>query len=269
MFIETKLHIPQTVGTLINRSHLIKQLNDDLNKKLTLIIAPAGYGKSTLLSEWTKSLHMNTSWVSLDANDNEPVRFWTHLIKSLNQSYPLFSKIDEQERLDANDPSLVTKLVNRLNRLPEKIMMIWDDFHSVTNEKILTEISYLLERLPSTVHICIASRNYPDLPLSRIRVHNGISELNIEDLQFNQQEIIDFFKYCTNLSISHSDMLTIVEKTEGWVTGVRLIALALKNDKNGSAQKWINEMTGEHYFISDYFLKKCLLINPKKLNYYY
>src|SRR5690625_3994561 len=106
MIIETKLHIPETTGHLINRSHLFKRLDQNLHKKMTLIVAPAGYGKSTLLSEWTKTLHINTSWVSLDINDNDPVRFWSHLIKSLNQSYPLFAELNEHEQLDANDPSL-------------------------------------------------------------------------------------------------------------------------------------------------------------------
>lgn len=259
MIIETKLHIPETTGHLINRSHLFKRLDQNLHKKMTLIVAPAGYGKSTLLSEWTKTLHINTSWVSLDINDNDPVRFWSHLIKSLNQSYPLFAELNEHEQLDANDPSLMTKLVNRLNRLSEKVIIIWDDFHTVTNENILLQVSYFLERLPSSVHICLASRTYPKIPLSRMRVHDDVAELKMEDLQFNKREITDFFKYCTNLSISQHDMTTILQKTEGWITGVRLIALSINDDKYGSAQNFFTEMTGEHYIISDYFFEEVFI----------
>src|SRR5699024_6677602 len=145
-------HVPRTNGYLINRSHLFDKLEKGLDTKLTLITAPAGYGKSTLLSEWTKKVDASIAWVSLDENDNDSMRFWKHTIGALYQASSGFAEQFVPEGQDFTSNAAIANLINRLNDFSEKIVLIWDDFHRVDHVLILDSITYLLEHLPPSIH---------------------------------------------------------------------------------------------------------------------
>lgn len=263
MIVETKLHVPQTKGQLITRPHLFQHLEKGIDTKLTLVTAPAGYGKSTLLSEWAKTLNVDIAWLSLDGNDNNPIRFWKHTIESLKQNSSLFAKQSARhlgdEEQDSTGMLSVIKLINQLNRLPEKIVLIWDDFHCVTDELLLEGVAYFLEHLPKALHICIASRRQPPLSFSRMRVNGTLNELNVESLRFNLEESTTFLTNCTDLVFREDECTIIHKQTEGWIAGMRLVALSRSHVTKDSPKIINEEMTGKQQDISDYFFEEVMM----------
>lgn len=263
MIIETKFHIPKTKAHLVDRNHLYERLHGGLNLKLTLVTAPAGYGKSTLLSEWTKSLKVKIAWVALDRNDNHPIRFWKHVIESLKQSSTLFARqVDLHyfgEDQDATGNTLVAKLMNRLNRTQEKIVLILDDFHHVDDHLILEGITYFLKHLPNSLHICISSRVHPPLPLSRLRVEGNLNDLSVDDIRFTLDESAIFLNEYIDLPMNTEGLKSIYMQTEGWIAGIRLVALSLKNEEDFNQFVATNKKLGKHRNITDYFFEEVLL----------
>lgn len=269
MIIETKLHVPQTKGNIISRPHLYQRLDEGLNSKLTLITSPAGYGKSTLLSEWATKLGFQVAWVSFDENDNDVFRFWEHIIKSLTcyslklSEQSLFHYID----VDPSGHTLVAMLINSLNRMSEKIVLVWDDLHKVENNSILNGINYLLEHLPMHVHIYIASRIQPLLSLSRLRVEGSLIELDVNDLRFEWEESKLFFSQCTNFTLNTDECMTIHTKTEGWIAGMRVAVLSMNDDvkRAEQAKSILDVMTGQHRNFADYFFEEVLTNQSEKM----
>ncbi|WP_342405620.1 AAA family ATPase [Brevibacillus sp. FSL K6-2834] len=211
MIIATKLHIPRSRSPLVVRSRLTHRLHEGLDRALTLITAPAGYGKTTLLGEWVTTLEKPVAWVSLDQADNDRMRFWAHTIAALKQAYPSF---DEQAvlRHAVEDPSgfsLIATLVNGLHRIPQTKVLVWDDFHHIEEASILKGVTYLLERLPLHVHLYLASRNSPALPLSRLRAENRLIWLDARDLRFAPDETTEFFAKCGGIQLSNEDVAHI------------------------------------------------------------
>lgn len=265
MIIATKLHIPRPRTALITRPRLIHRLKEGLNRALTLVTAPAGYGKTTLLSEWAEVLESPVAWVSLDMGDNDRLRFWAHTIAALKQAYPAF---DEQAVLrhaaeDASGYSLIAALVNGLHRLSQTIVLVWDDFHQIEEPTLLKGIIYLLERLPSHVHLYIASRISPSLSLSRIRVGDGLNQLEASDLRFDPEETSEFFTKCSGVELSSVETAAVQERTEGWVAAMRLAVLSLNDNFDPAAI--IRKMTGTERDISDYFFEEVLSRQPEAL----
>lgn len=256
IIIDTKLHIPRPRVPIIERDDLIRRLDEGLNYELTLITAPAGYGKTTLLSEWTMTLHQPVAWLSLDQRDNDPARFWGHTIAALKQAYHEF---DEQFVVrhiaeDITGDSLIAALINELHHISQTVIMIWDDFHMISDPTIRNSVVYLLERLPSHVHFYIASRIPPSLSLSRLRVKNALNRLEADDLCFKQQEITQFFvKHCGML-LSNREIAIIQERTEGWPTAMRLAVMALPEQADSDAL--IQKVTGTERDISNYFFEE-------------
>lgn len=270
MIIETKLHVPQTKGIIISRPHLYQLLDKGLNSKLTLITSPAGYGKSTLLSEWSTRINAKVAWVSFDRNDNNVLHFWTYIVESLKNKMLIF---DEQytHYMDA-DPSgytLIAMLINRLNRLTDEVVFVWDDFHTVNNSVILNGVNYLLERLPMHVHVYIASRTQPPLSLSRLRVEGNLIELGIDELRFGMEETKNFFNQCTDLSLSQAECTTIHARTEGWIAGIRVAALSMNDDercvRTQKVKDKLDAMTGKHRNFTDYFFEEVLINQSEEM----
>ncbi|WP_279041693.1 AAA family ATPase [Brevibacillus borstelensis] len=211
MIIATKLHIPRSRSSLVARSRLTRLLHEGLDRTLTLITAPAGYGKTTLLGEWVMTLENPVAWVSLDQGDNDRMRFWAHTLAALKQAYPSFN---EQAVLrhaveDPSGVSLIAALVNGLHRISQTTVLVWDDFHHIEEESILKGVTYLLERLPPHVHLYLASRNPPALPLSRLRAENRLISLDASDLRFAPDETTEFFAKCGGIQLSNEDVAHI------------------------------------------------------------
>lgn len=270
MIIETKLHVPQSKGVIISRPRLYNQLEEGLSKKLTLISSPAGYGKSTLLSDWIETINMQKAWISFDNNDNDLYLFWTYILESLNSNMTPIDKAYILQSLD-RDPSsytLIALLINQLNRLKERMIFIWDDFHTLKNDTILSGINYFIERLPSHVHIYIVSRTQPDLSLSRLRVEGSLQELTIDDLRFDEKETSDFFELYTNKPLSEKEYTYIYRRTEGWIAALRVATLSLNNDERSNMylSNKFNNLTGEQKDLAAYFLEEVFMKQPDEIN---
>lgn len=265
MIIATKLHIPQSRSELVVRSRLIHRLHEGLERTLTLITAPAGYGKTTLLGEWAMTLEKPVAWVSLDQGDNDRMRFWAHTIAALKQAYPSFN---EQAVLrhaveDPSGVSLIAALVNGLHRISQTTVLVWDDFHHIEEESILKGVTYLLERLPPHVHLYLASRNSPSLPLSRIRAGNGLNQLDTSDLRFAPDETIEFFAKCSYMELSSEDIAAVQKKTEGWAAAMRLAILSLHEHADPASLVW--KMAGTERDISDYFFDEVFSLQSETM----
>ncbi|AZK45122.1 LuxR C-terminal-related transcriptional regulator [Paenibacillus lentus] len=260
MIIATKLHIPRPRSSLVARPRLFHRLQEGLNCALTVVTAPAGYGKTTLLSEWAISMESPVAWVSLDQGDNRRMCFWAHTFAALKQVCPSF---DEQAVLrhaaeDATGDSLIAALVNGLHRISQTTLLVWDDFHYIEEASILKGIVYLLERLPPHVHLYIASRTSPPIPLSRIRAGSGLNRLDVRDLCFSPAETTEFFALCGGMDLSADEAIAVQEQTEGWAAAMRLAVLSLHEHENASSALMIRKMMGTERDISDYFFEEVL-----------
>ncbi len=257
MIIETKLHIPRTRTALVSRPRLHKRLDKGLNDKLTLITAPAGYGKTTLLAEWAAHIDNLVAWISLDQQDRQGMRFWNHTIAALKQVLPSFDDQSVARFAAAAGPSgeaHIAALINSLNRAAETVVIIWDDFHYVDDPALLRGIGYLLECLPEHVHLYAASRVSPSLPLAKMRASGTLNEMDATELIFTAQESSVFLNENQKMNLTEEEVEVVRRQTEGWIAGMRLVALssADQTDREMIAQGLI----GEHRNISDYFFEE-------------
>ena len=194
----TKLYIPQPRNNLVSRPRLLNRLNAGLDGKLTLVSAPAGYGKSTLLAEWVRQSGLSTAWFSLDTSDNDPLRFWGYFVAAL-RNIPFLGSAQIGELLlellraspTPEHETLFGELITDLAAIPQQFVLVLDDFHTVTDPQILDGLFFLLEnltRISSGIHLVIACRSDPPWPLARLRVRGQIGELRASDLRFTQDE---------------------------------------------------------------------------------
>ena len=275
----TKLYIPPIRPGLVPRPHLIDQLTDGLNRKLTLVSAPAGYGKSTLLSEWIHQTGVPVAWLSLDQGDNIPSRFWSyfvaalHTIPDLQQSgvgQSLLSSL--QSRQPPPIDVLLTSLINEINELPERYTLILDDLHLITDSYIHESFFYLLENLPSTqhgLHLVIATRRDPPWPLARLRVRSNLTELRELDLRFTPQEVAHFLNQTMQFNLPSDDIIALDKRTEGWIAGLQMAAISMQRRSQylGEAgiSGFIEAFTGSHRFVMDYLLEEVLDQEPSEI----
>jgi LuxR family maltose regulon positive regulatory protein len=263
MIISTKLHPPRTRSSLIPRPRLAKRLAGGLNCELTLVTAPPGYGKTALLSQWAAGAAERIAWISLDARDNDPMRFWMHNFTALEQAVLAFDVMNAMDLTgDPSGDSLLAMLINGLNRLAEPVIFIWDDFHYIENRSILLGVSYLVDRLPPHVHIFMTCRTTPSLPLSRWRAQEKLNELDVSDLRFTLDEAEQFFRLSGGLSLSPEQCAAVLDRTEGWIAGMRLAAMSLSRADDPAAA--IQNITGRRRDFAGYFFEEVLSAQPRE-----
>ena len=237
-------------------------------RKLTLIRAPAGWGKSTLLADWHE-LEAETrpfAWVSLDGDDNDPVRFWTYVIQALRTldrsvgetSLPIL----RAPRASLPD-DVLPALCNELAVLPERVVLVLDDYHLVRNPGIDDGLSFLLDHLPRTVELVISSRSEPALPLARLRARGDLIEIDAQQLRFSEEEAELFLNDLHGLGLDRSDVVRLRERTEGWVAGLYLATLTIRD--RASAHEFIDAFAGDHRHVVDYLSSEVLTGLPKKV----
>jgi len=253
----TKLHIPQIRIERVMRPHLVTCLQQGLDKKLILISAPAGYGKTTLICEWLLSCNQPTAWVSLDKGDNDPTRFWKYIIAALQNAFfsagrALPDFITHPNLL--NREALLTDLVNELDKLQQPLILILDDYHNIELQSIHGELSFLLENAPANFHLVIATRADPPLLLAKMRARSQLVELRLSDLRFSTQEIAKFLGTVMRLDLSPTDLSLLETTTEGWIAGLQMAGLSLQERKNTSA--FIKSFSGENRYILDFLFEE-------------
>ena len=261
----TKFYIPPPLTSLVNRERLLNRLDEGIQqgKRLTLISAPAGYGKTTLLAEWIRQSQFAAVWLSLDEGDNDPVRFLTYLISALRKI-----KTDIGETTLTNLHSSQTKfhssvlspVVNELVEIPEDILIVFDDYHNIHNQAVHDTLILLLEHAPPHVHIVIASRADPLLPIARLRGRGQVTEFRQNDLRFRQEEAAAFLGMNPAIELSPKDIVALSNRTEGWAAGLQMAAASLEDKSDVSA--FIQDFTGSNRYILDYLVEEVLESQP-------
>jgi len=255
----TKLYIPPPRPKLVFRPRLINRLNEGLHRKLTLISAPAGFGKTTLVSAWVIGCGRRVAWLSLDDGDNDPIHFLTYLVSALRTVIPTLGE-GVMSALQSPQPppieSILTVLLNEMMDIPEPVVLVLDDYHAVDSQPVDNALIFLLEHTPPHFHLVISTREDPHLPVARMRVRGQLTELRVADLRFIPAEAAGFLNSVMGLNLSESDITALETRTEGWIAGLQLAAISLSGHQDATG--FIKSFTGNHRFVLDYLVEEVL-----------
>jgi LuxR family maltose regulon positive regulatory protein len=262
----TKLYIPPPRPKIVPRPRLIERLDAGLTAgcKLTLISASAGFGKTTLVSEWISGCQRPVAWLSLDEADNDLIRFLTYLVAALQTLPPKTGGANIGEGvlsvlLSPQPPPtelILTTLLNEIAAIPNNFIFVLDDYHVIDSQPVDQALVFLLEHLPPHMHLVIASREDPHLPLARLRARGHMTELRAADLRFTSVEAARFLNQVMGLNLSAEDIAALEARTEGWIAGLQLAALSMQGHQD--AASFIQSFTGSHHFVLDYLLEEVL-----------
>jgi LuxR family transcriptional regulator, maltose regulon positive regulatory protein len=278
--LSTKLYIPSTRPELVPRRRLIERLDEGLRtgRKLTLISAPAGFGKTTLVTEWLDSARLEAktenqfvnkiAWLSLDEGDNDLARFMNYFITALNRVEGVDAVGEEAlSLLHALPPTtaeaVLTSLINEVTALPDRLMLVLDDYHLIEAQPVHDALAFLLENQPPGFHLVMATREDPHLPLSRLRARGHLTELRAADLRFTSSEAAEFLNQTMGLNLSPEDITALEARTEGWIAGLQLAAISLQGHADTSRR--IQSFTGSHRFVLDYLVEEVLRQQPENI----
>ena len=270
----TKLYIPPPRAKIVLRPGLIGRLNEGLSsgRKLTLISASAGFGKTTLLSEWIAGCNQKIAWLSLDAGDSDPICFLTYFIAALQTL-----ALSEDEGITANPgegvlgallssppasiESILIALLNEISKFPDNFVFVLDDYHAIDSKPVDKAVTFLIEHQPPQMHLVIATREDPHLPLARLRARGKLTELRAADLRFTPAEAVDFLNRVMNLHLSVEDIAALETRTEGWIAGLQLAAISMQGHQDTIS--FIQSFTGSHNFVLDYLVEEVLQQQPE------
>lgn len=264
--LSTKLFIPKPRPNLVSRPRLIEQLNDGLHKKLTLISAPAGFGKTTLVSKWVDSYKRPVAWLSLDKDDSDLRRFLSYLVAALQTVQPDVGK-EIQGLLQASQSppgeSILIALLNEIATFPDDLCLALDDYHVIESQPIDHALDFLIERLPPQLHLIITTREDPNLPLARLRARGLLTEIRVADLRFTHSEAAGFLNQMMGLNLTEENVAALEARTEGWIAGLQLAAISMQGNEDTAS--FIKTFTGSHHFVLDYLIEEVLLQQPEHI----
>jgi LuxR family maltose regulon positive regulatory protein len=272
--LSTKFALPRPHSSLVVRDHLLARLDEGLEHKLILVSAPAGYGKSTLMSQWIASRSQRpegfpAAWVSLDAGDNDPVRFWSYVIAACRAFNPSIGETAFAQLYVARRHSLeivLTTLINELAQLAGEGVMVLEDYHVITSPQIHESLVYFIEHLPTTLHLLMLTRSDPPLPLARLRAHDDLYELDEADLRFSCEEMCAFLQQALHFPLSAATIARLEARMEGWIAGLHLLALALRGRKDPQElERMLVTFTGGHRHILEYLVADVFSSQPETL----
>ena len=267
----TKFFVPSAPHSLIARPHLTTLLDQGRRRKLTLISAPAGFGKTTLLASWAQSLLQENpeaphlAWVSLDEDDNEVVLFWTYLLTALDAQRqalcaPLLSYLRMQQVPKPPLRNILQALINILANSTEQVLLVLDDYHVITEPEIHNSLTYLVEHLPPQLHLILAARVDPPLPISLLRARGEVLEVRTNQLRCTPEEVRTFFKEVMGMNLSGDLIHEVTARTEGWLVGLQLLGLSLQGPTVPTDP--LAEVSGSQHYILDYFMEEVLRRMP-------
>ena len=275
----TKLFFPRSRPELVPRPFLAERLNEGLRlgHRLILVSAPAGYGKSTLVSEWLKSLTASSSpgeskrkaaWLSLDEADNDPLRFFAYLAAALQL---LNERLGQEVQALLALPqlpavnTLMAALINDITAAPGPFTLVLDDYHVIRTPAIHDAVDFLLERQPPDLHLAIITRADPPLSLPRLRARGQLTEVRVDDLRFSAQEAAVFFRQTMKLDVDAGAVEALERRTEGWVAGLQLAALSLRGRDGPRVAEFVASFSGSHHYVIDYLLDEVMRQQPENI----
>jgi len=266
----TKLYVPQPRAALVARPGLRERLERGLDGPLTVIAAPAGFGKTTLLADWLASSPRprQVAWLSLDAADSDPRQFLRYLVAAFQTIAPAAGHAALAVLQSAQPPPLETLMpvvANDLVQAAEGCVLVLDDYHTIDGPAVHQVLAYLLDHLPPQLHLVIATRVDPPLPLARLRARGQLTELRAHDLRFTPAEAAQFLQEVMGLPLTVADVMALEARTEGWIAGLQLAALTLQNRPREQMADFIDAFTGSHRFVVDYLVDEVLARQPGHL----
>ena len=266
----TKVHVPPLHGNLVTRSSLVTRLNDGIARgcRLTLISAPAGYGKSTLLSEWQAQAKLPVAWLSLEKGENSPARFWSYFVAALNTLTPvqqanIGSAILQASRTPqpGSMEDQLTEMINELSTLDSPVCLVLDDMHSLSDSQIQQDLTFLIEHLPQdahNLHLVATCRMDPPWPLARWRARRELNELRAIDLRFEYEETRQFLQGALPFNLSPQEIAALQDRTEGWIAGLQMAAFSMqaryKSQGQESVSLFIKTFSGSNRYSLAYLL---------------
>lgn len=261
----TKLYIPLSNESNVTRPRLINLLDKGLSQRLILISAPAGFGKTTLVSDWVRNNELPKIWISLDKDDNEPTRFLTYLDASITQVFP---ELDLELQNVVFSPglaspvTLLTPLLNEISALPHEFILVLDDYFFIQSDLIHEIISFLIKHLPPNMHLVIITREDPPLSLAQLRARQQIMEVRADDLRFLKDEAREFFN-SIGMEISLENIRTLESFTEGWIAGLQLAALSIEGNQDSSS--FIESFADNDRYVVDYLAEEVIEKQPEAI----
>jgi LuxR family maltose regulon positive regulatory protein len=267
--LETKLYVPKLRRSLVVRPRLIERLSRGAESKLTLISAPAGFGKTTVVAEWLAAVPAggpSAAWLSLDPGDNQAASFWTYVIAALETVAPEVGAA-AFSLLQASRPppieTVLAPLLNELNAVSNDIVLVLDDYHVIDAPEVQGGMAFLLEHLPPHLHVVIASRADPALPLARLRARGELVEIRAADLRFTPDEAAAYLNEAMWLDLGASDVAALEARTEGWIAALQLAALSMQGRDDISG--FIKGFAGDDRYIVDYLVEEVLQRQPEQV----
>ncbi len=263
----TKLYLPPLRPQLVARPRLMERLSAGVQHALTLISAPAGSGKTTLVSAWAAVWPQPVAWLALDAGDSAPPRFLSYVIAALQTLLPGFGATMLNLLQSPQPPpveTMLTLLLNELTTLPGPAVLVLDDYHALEAPAVDQALAFLVEHLPPQLRLIIATREDPPLPLARLRARDQLTELRAADLRFSMAEAADFLNHVMGLSLTDADIAALEARTEGWIAGLQLAALSMRG--HADSANFIQSFTGSHRFVLDYLVQEVLQQQPVQVH---
>ncbi|HEX6269168.1 MAG TPA: hypothetical protein VFZ43_02945, partial [Anaerolineales bacterium] len=265
--LRTKLFIPRARKNLVARPRLVDCLNEGLGKKLTLIAAPAGFGKTTLLSEWIPQSPRCVTWFSLDESDNDSTRFWTYFISSLQAIHPdlgdgALALVQSPQAPPVT--SILTALINEISAFHDSFAIVLDDYHVIESQPVLDTLTLLVDYLPKNIHLVITTRIDPPLPLARLRARDELTELRANDLCFTADEAALFLTKVMELELSSNEIAALEARTEGWIAGLQIAGLSMQGCEDVSS--FVQAFSGSHRHILGYLAEEVINQQPEDIH---
>lgn len=264
----TKLHMPPIRRELVSRPRLLERISAGAGRKFTLVSAAAGFGKTTLVAEWLNRVDSPCTWLSLDEEDNDPVRFLTYLIAAL-QNVDKAIGATAQSLLGAPQlppiESLMTLLINDIAVTPRPFVLVLDDYHAIRTQSIHDAVEFLIAHQPQPMHLVIITRHAPPLPLPRLRVRSEVVEICEEDLRFTADEAGDFLNQALGLKLDTGIITALEARTEGWIAGLQLAALSVQGKSAERIAQFVELFSGSHRHVIDYLAEEVLTQQTKEV----